>query len=210
MAPLAIDHVLIPVDDLAAAAAMVEARHGLASIAGGRHPGWGTENRIIPLGEAYLELIAVVEPDVAATSAFGRWIVGAPAGKPLGWAVRTDVIEAVARRLGLKVTDGSRTTAAGDVLRWRSTGVDIATGEPGLPFFIEWGDGVPLPGTAPVEHPSGPAALRRLALSVDVERLGSWLGPHDLPLSVTNGRSGMVSVTLARGEDESAFEVRSQ
>ncbi|MFL5644986.1 MAG: VOC family protein [Chloroflexota bacterium] len=210
MAPLAIDHVLIPVDDLPAAAEIVRARHGLTSIAGGRHPGWGTENRIIPLGDTYLELIAVVDPEVAAMSAFGRWIAAAPAGEPLGWAVRTDAIDEVARRLGLTVTDGSRTTPAGDVLRWRSTGVDIATAEPGLPFFIEWGEGVPLPGSTRVEHPSGPATLRRLALSLDEAELGSWLGPHDLPLSVTNGRSGIVSAILARGGHEFAFEVAGQ
>src|SRR5207253_9345067 len=52
-----LDHVLIAVDDLAAAARELEARHGLASIRGGRHPGWGTANRIVPLGQTYLELV---------------------------------------------------------------------------------------------------------------------------------------------------------
>jgi hypothetical protein len=210
VASLAIDHVLIPVEDLSVAADTVEARYGLASVAGGRHPGWGTENRIIPLGETYLELIAVVDPDVAAGSAFGRWIAAAPTGEALGWAVRTRAIDDVAGRLGLTITDGSRTTPAGDVLRWRSAGLDVATAQPGLPFFIEWGDDVPLPGAAPVEHPRGPATLRRLALSTNAARLASWLGPHDLPVSVQSGRSGVVSVVLARGEDEFAFAARRQ
>ena len=60
--------------DLAAAAEEIEARHGLASIEGGRHPGWGTANRIVPLGEAYLELVAVVDEAEAAQSPFGRWV----------------------------------------------------------------------------------------------------------------------------------------
>jgi hypothetical protein len=210
VASLAIDHVLIPVEDLSAAADTIEARHGLASIAGGRHPGWGTENRIIPLGGTYLELIAVVDPDVATGSAFGRWIIAAQAGEPLGWAVRTGAIDDVAGRLGLTITDGSRTTPAGDVLRWRSAGLDVAAADPGVPFFIEWGDDVPLPGAAPVEHPRGPATLRGLGLSANAARLASWLGPHDLPLSVQDGRSGIVSVVLARGEDEFVFEARGQ
>jgi hypothetical protein len=203
---LAIDHVLIPVDDLAVAGASVEADHGLASVDGGRHPAWGTANRIVPLGEAYLELVAVVDPDVAAGSSFGRWIAAATPGQPLGWAVRTDAIEDVAGRLGLTISDGTRTTPTGDVLRWRSAGLDVATIEPGLPFFIEWGEGVHRPGDTPIVNPSGAVRLQRLALSTDAARLASWLGHDDLPVSVTNGRAGVVSVVLTRGADEFVVE----
>ncbi|HEY8778025.1 MAG TPA: VOC family protein [Gaiellaceae bacterium] len=69
-----LDHVLIAVGDLAAAAHEFEVEHGLASIEGGRHPGWGTANRIVPLGKSYLELVAVVDQDEAARSDFGRWV----------------------------------------------------------------------------------------------------------------------------------------
>ena len=210
MAPLAIDHVLVAVDGLAAAGAIVEARHGLASIDGGIHPGWGTANRIVPLGDAYLELIAVVDPDVAARTNFGRWVAAATPGEPLGWAVRTDALDEVAGRLGVSIAEGSRATPGGDILRWRSAGLDVATAEPGLPFFIEWGDEVPLPGATAVRHPSGDVRLRRLSLSVDADRLASWLGENDLPVSVTSGRSGVVSVVLGRGEDEFAFDARAQ
>ncbi len=48
------DHVLIAVPDLASAGQELEARHGLASVEGGRHPAWGTANRIVPLGDSYL------------------------------------------------------------------------------------------------------------------------------------------------------------
>jgi hypothetical protein len=43
----------------------MEGRYGLASIEGGRHPGWGTANRIIPLGDAYIELVTVVDDEEA-------------------------------------------------------------------------------------------------------------------------------------------------
>src|SRR6266540_3453788 len=107
---LEFDHVLIAVADLAAAAEEIEARHGLASIEGGRHPGWGTANRIVPLGEAYLELVAVVDEAAAAQSSFGSWVAHAsPAlAKPLGWAIRTNKLDEVARRLSLVVEAGSR------------------------------------------------------------------------------------------------------
>src|SRR2546423_7910204 len=113
---LRIDHVVWGVDDLDRAAEEVQERYGLASVPGGRHPGWGTANRIVPLGDAYIELIAVVDEQEAAGSGFGRWVASAPAGRPFGWAVRTDDIAAVAARLGLRVDEGARRTAAGTLL----------------------------------------------------------------------------------------------
>src|SRR5581483_1601628 len=47
-----LDHVLVAVVDLAKAARELEARYGLSSIEGGRHAGWGTANRIVPLGNS--------------------------------------------------------------------------------------------------------------------------------------------------------------
>jgi Glyoxalase-like domain len=37
----------------------------------------GTANRIVPLGEAYLALVAVVDESDAADSVFGQWVAGA-------------------------------------------------------------------------------------------------------------------------------------
>ena len=207
MVPLAIDHVLIPVEDLAAAGAIVKARYGLTSIEGGRHSGWGTANWVVPLGDSYVELVAVVDRAAAALSTFGRWILGATPGQPLGWAVRTGAIDEVARRLGLSITEGSRTTPDGDVLRWRSAGLDEATAEPGLPFFIEWADGVRLPGAAAVDHPSGDVRLRSLSLATDPARLAHWLGRNELPLTVASGGSGPVSVVLASDHQEFAIRL---
>ena len=72
-----LDHILIPTADLSSEVAKVEARYGLVSVEGGRHAGWGTANRIVPLGQTYLELVAVVDPEEAARSAFGRWVAAA-------------------------------------------------------------------------------------------------------------------------------------
>ena len=63
---------LLAVTDLRAAAWELQARWGLASVEGGRHPDWGTANRIVPLGASYLELVAVVDQQAAAGSSFGR------------------------------------------------------------------------------------------------------------------------------------------
>lgn len=196
---LAIDHVVLPVVDLGLAAAEVETRYGLRSLEGGHHPSWGTANRIVPLGDTYVELVAVVDPETAAHNAFGTWIASARAGQPLGWAVRTDAIEAVGQRLGLAVVPGSRATPGGELISWQSAGLEIATREPGLPFFIQWGDGVPYPGSASVDHPGGPARLRLLSVSSDALRLADWLGQHDLPISITVGPSRLAAVIVTQG-----------
>jgi len=198
---LAIDHVILPVRDLALEAAGLEARYGLASVEGGRHPAWGTANRIVPLGDSYLELVTVADRETAARTTFGQWIAAATPGRLLGWAVRTDSIDAVARRLGQPVHPGSRVTPSGAVISWRSVGADIATHEAGLPFFIQWGDGVPLPGSAAVDHRAGPVTLKTLTVAADRERLADWLGDNDLPIVVT-GLSGRLAITLTSGRGD--------
>jgi hypothetical protein len=58
-----VDHIVYAVDDLEAAAERLRREFGFASVVGGRHPGWGTANRIVPLGREYVELVAVVDPE---------------------------------------------------------------------------------------------------------------------------------------------------
>ncbi len=207
MTVLAIDHVLLPVADLAVAASAIESRYGLASIEGGRHPAWGTANRILPLGDAYVELVAVVDAETAAHTAFGSWIASATLGRPLGWAVRTDAIEAVGLRLGLPVVPGFRDAPGGSRITWRSAGVEVAAREPGLPFFIEWGEGVPLPGATAVRHPGGhnPARLKLLSIDADPARLADWLGDHDLPLAVAPGPSRLSELVLTHRDRDFAL-----
>ena len=192
-----LDHVLVAVPDLAAGVRGIEERFGLTSVEGGRHPGWGTANRIVPLGPAYLELVAVVDAGEAATTTFGRWLASVqPPGGPFGWAVRTQELDQVADRLGLQVRDGSRATADGRLLRWRTAGLEQAAADPFLPFFIEWVQGTPLPGGAAVTHPAGSLQITELALVGDADRLDAWLGGVALPLSVRPGEPRIQHVAL--------------
>ena len=200
-----LDHVLFAVSDLDAAARELEARHGLSSVEGGRHAGWGTANRIVPLGDAYIELITVVHPAEAEASAFGRWVAGglqAEPSQPLGWVARTEEIDDVAGRLGLDVSPGSRAGRDGRILSWRLAGVDQAAAEPSLPFFVEWGAGTPLPGRTPVSHPAGPVRLTRLELSGDRARVSAWLGAVSLPLTVYEGEPAVTAVALEADSGE--------
>jgi len=190
-----LDHVVVAVSDLRSAAADFETRYGLPSVEGGRHPGWGTGNRIVPLGDAYVELLAIVEESEAAVSTFGRSVADALAGgsqQLLGWAVRTDGLDAVAERLGLDVHAKSRARPDGSVLRWRLAGVEQALVEPCLPFFIEWADDAVLPGRSA----TAVGAIELLELEGDPVRLAGWLGEHSLPISVTSGRPAVRRIVV--------------
>lgn len=202
-----LDHVLIAVADLLAAGRAIEAQHGLVSVEGGRHPAWGTANRIVPLGDSYLELVAVIDAARASESTFGRWVASgvSSTGQPLGWAVRTSELDRVARRLDLPVRGGSRATPDGRQLRWRSAGIDQAAVEPSLPFFIEWNAGTQLPGREPVHHLVGSASIARLVLDADPARLAAWLGNHQLPIVVRAGTPAVTGILISSDEGEIAL-----
>jgi Glyoxalase-like domain len=203
-----LDHVLIAVADLPAASRTLEQGHGLASVEGGRHAGWGTANRIVPLGDAYIELITVIDEAEAAGSAFGRWVVAgirSGPGRPLGWVARTDRLDEVAGRLGLAVSEGSRPSGDGRLLRWRLAGVEEAAAEPALPLFVEWGEGTPLPGRAEAAHPAGAVRLERLDLSGDPERVTAWLGTDDLPVAVSLGPPAVSGIVLGTDRGPSSI-----
>ncbi|HEX9969908.1 MAG TPA: VOC family protein, partial [Acidimicrobiales bacterium] len=89
-----VDHVVYGVRDLDVAAARLADDFGLHAEAGGEHPGFGTANRLVGLGEAYLELLA--GPPVEA-------VLGDGPDRLLGWMVVSDDIEADAARLGIEV-----------------------------------------------------------------------------------------------------------
>jgi hypothetical protein len=192
-----IDHIVIGVRDLDAAQAQFEDRYSLTTVEGGRHPGWGTANRLVPLGDAYLELVTVVDKAEAASSDFGRWVSAMLDGNSrFGWAVRTDDLDRTASRLGLDVADGSRRSRAGQLLHWRIAGVARAAQDSSLPFFIEWGAGTPLPGQATVMHRVGAVALGELTVNGNEQRVHEWVGRSSLPIQVTSGTPGVASFTV--------------
>ncbi len=193
---LELDHVVLAAVDLDAAGLELERRHALASVEGGRHSGFGTVNRIVPLGDAYLELVAVADEVAAASTAFGRWMTAGRAAPyaPLGWAVRTTHLDSHAARLGLSVEVGERRRPDGSVLRWRLAGVAEAAAEPCLPFFIEWAPGTALPGRSPAAG----ATVERLLLAGSAAKLSDWLARARLPVTVDAGAAALRRVALRR------------
>lgn len=208
MTDLRIDHVLLAVDDLERAAAVLGDRYGLTAAAGGRHPQWGTANRIVPVGDAYLELIAVVDARRAGETSFGRWVARARPGImcPLGWAVRTTTIEDVARQRDLAVEAGSRATSDGRTLHWKLAGGERAAADPALPFFIEWGADTPHPSQLSVTHPAGAAEIVGVHVRGDPERLATWLDTSDLAVVIEPGQSSVTRIILAVAGGEVVLE----
>ena len=206
---LRVDHVVYAVRDLDDAAAGFREAYGLDSVAGGRHDRWGTANRIVPLGDDYVELVAAIDRDAAAASGFGRAVIErADAGG--GWvtfAVATDDLDAIASRLGLEVTAGSRTKPDGTVLRWRGAGLDDPRREPSMPFFLAWDvPGELHPGRARAGHGVRARAIAWVEVGGDAERLRSWLGGEELPIRVTDGEPGIRRVAIATSDAELVIE----
>jgi hypothetical protein len=80
--------------------------------------------------------------------------------------------------------------------------VEEAIAEPALPFLVEWGEGTPLPGRAPITHPAGAVELARVELDGDPARVAAWLGDDSLPIAVRPGAPAVTAVVLARGVEE--------
>jgi hypothetical protein len=188
-----IDHVLYATQDLDAAAARLEAEHGLPASGGGRHVGIGTENRIVPLGGGYVELIAVADPAEAERSPLGHALAVAIHERGeglLGWVVAVDSVEAEAERTGAELSVIER---AG--LRAQLAGVATAMAEPTLPFFIQRDPGIADPGA---EGDAG--GITWVEVAGDLDRLRTWLGGAQLPVRVRDGRPALLAVGIGERE----------
>jgi catechol 2,3-dioxygenase-like lactoylglutathione lyase family enzyme len=188
-----IDHVIYAAADLEAAASRLESELGLRATSGGRHEGLGTHNRIVPLGGGYLELLAVADPEEAASSDFGRGLLTRLAQDGDGlfaWVVAVDDIAAVARRLRTAITTIRR---AG--LSARLTGLPEAMREPILPFFISRDPGVPDPG---IDGDAG--GITWIEVAGDAPRLEQWLEVSALPVRVVEGQAAVRAVGIGEHE----------
>ncbi|HEU5004031.1 MAG TPA: VOC family protein [Actinomycetota bacterium] len=195
---LKIDHIVYSVTDLDEAGERLRRRSGLASVPGGRHPGWGTANRIVPLGSSYIELMALVDPAEARSDPVGSGLAQLlRAGEgPMLWVVSTDDLDAVAGRLGLAVQAKARELPDGSRVSWRTAGLEMALGRPELPFFIEWG--VPPerhPGRMACAQPVQPEGIAWVQVRGDAGAVAEWLGGEDVACRVSGGGPGPDGVT---------------
>lgn len=190
-----LDHLILACADVDATATRLLADHGLGSVVGGEHPAWGTRNRLVPAGPAYVELMGVGDRTVAETTPLGRRVLETTADGDawLGFAVEPDDLDATAARLGLAVTAGSRTRPDGSTISWRSAGMEEMVARD-VPFFLAW-DGVRGADVHPDE--GGPAEVVKVEVGGDVEALRTWLGDDVPGLRLVGGEPGVRRVELA-------------
>jgi hypothetical protein len=135
-----IDHIIIGVNNLDKAATQFSQKLGLAVSGGGIHPTGGTANRIIVIGDTYLELIAIHNPAEAQQSMLDRLAIHEGY---LNFVLASNDIEADSKALinrGIAVlgpTPGSLMTADGRTRGWSRTNIERSDLAQRYPFVIQ-------------------------------------------------------------------------
>ncbi|WP_051297810.1 VOC family protein [Brevibacterium album] len=150
--PVSFDHLVLAVPELAAGVEEFERRTGAVSVPGGRHPGRGTANHLVPLvprgwsadALTYLEILGPdpeQDPALASASLHGFDRLAAQR-----WAVHPedfDATIAAAAEAGADfgaVFDMARDTPEGGRLAWRLTRRSPLAFGGAQPFLIDWQD----------------------------------------------------------------------
>ena len=197
-----VDHVILGVVDIEAAAARLRDEHGLGCVPGGRHLG-GTTNLIVPLAPPlFLELLGVGDPSLAD----GAWLAQTLAGRDrvLWWALGVDDIEESARRRGIPVQSGEMAMADGSTHTFRVAGMHRYP----LPFFCVHDappgerERVGRERYAAAGHACAPRGYAFVEVGGPAEFLDGWLGDHGLPVRHVDGPPGIrgVGIDTADGE----------
>ncbi len=204
-----VDHLLWGVSDLDEGIAVIEEKTGVRAVIGGRHPGRGTRNALISLGERhYLEILA---PDPAQPNVQeGRVTVVRGLDEPrlLTWAAGGRDVEETERSLRAAgyqsegIRDGSRDKPDGTVLRWRNLTVLGHDGDV-VPFLIEWSKDSVHPSES---SPSG-CDLRELRLEHPApEEMNAFLETMDIAIRAVKGRLAKISALIETPKGELELE----
>ncbi len=169
------------------------------------YPRAGTRHHFLPLEPpAYLELLTIENREVAESTEDGRRALACEAaGYGLfAWAVLVDDLEGVSKRLGLEITDYTIPHGDGTLRGWRAIG-----GPAHLPFFIDYPNSGDRLGRYQevydrVGHTSAPRGFTVLTISGSDHEHSEWLGPHELPLRFSAGRSGIREARIATASGE--------
>lgn len=199
-----IDHIILSIDDLQRGMDMLEQATGVRPVFGGAHPGRGSQNALLSLGNnQYVELLA---PNFADTSAAVQRAVDRMKAyyarftkpTPNGWAIRVNDADAERARLiakGFKASEvrpGSRAKPDGTTLRWKT--FDPWGLENNLfPFAIEWGAGTQHPSTT---SPSGCRLVDFSMESAAPDSTRAMFERAGYPLKITSGASDRLTVTI--------------
>jgi len=200
-----VDHLVYATPDLAAGVDQVERLLGVEAIPGGQHPGGGTRNSLIRLGEgSYLEIIGPDpdQPKPLQARRFGIDDLKAP--RLVTWAAKSADLEAIfenakQHRIALgQIQSGSRKRPDGVLLSWRLTASTVMTSDGLVPFFIDWGK-TPHPTTG---LPRDCVLIALRAEHPDPNRIKSELSTLGLSIRVDSGSKPALVATIRTPKGE--------
>jgi hypothetical protein len=201
--PALLDHILLGCNDLDGGIAFVEQQTGVRAAFGGVHPGRGTRNALLSLGERrYLEIIAPDPEQTDVPDSYGLRMLNEP--RLVTWAAHPGDIKALAARLvkaGVAAegpTPGSRKRPDGQVLQWQTLNLkDNADGL--LPFFIEWSASSLHPSA---DSPKGCSVQSFEAVTPDVDGLRAMAKQLHLDVAIAKAEKAQLRAVIAgpRGE----------
>ena len=207
--PDVLDHILLGCADLERGIAFVEERVGVKAAFGGVHPGRGTQNALLSLGERhYLEIIAP-DPKQAGTTGpqssverLGLRELAEP--KVVTWAVHPGSAMTLAEKLkkaGVAAegpTPGSRKRPDGKLLQWQT--VNLANDAGGLlPFFIEWSAESVHPS---VDAPKGCTLKKFWVESPKAEEIGMQFAGMGIEVEAKQGDKARLRARIAGPKGE--------
>jgi len=209
--PAILDHILLGCRDLDEGVAFVETKTGVHAAFGGVHPGRGTQNALLSLGErCYLEIIAPdpkqqgakVTPMVREELVAELKALVEP--RLVGWAAHPGELAGFAKRLheaGIGFSGpspGSRKRPDGRVLQWQT--LNLNDDDSGLlPFFIEWSADSPHPAS---DAPKGCRMEEFELIAQDTDQLEKKLAVLSLDVRLRKGPKTQIRVRIAGPKGE--------
>jgi len=206
--PPLLDHILLGCSDLDSGIGFVAQHTGVRATVGGVHPGRGTRNALLSLGQRrYLEVIAP-DPKQDRVEQFAQKQVEhlKQLASPhlIGWAAHPGDLEKFAARLREAniafdgPRPGSRQRPDGKLLKWKT--LNLKDDKDGLlPFFIEWSADSLHPSA---DAPKGCSLLSFGAATPETEDLSGVAAvlQLNLPISVSNNAALQAALVGPNGE----------
>lgn len=172
----ALDHIIIGVNNLEQAARTFSEKLGLSVSGGGKHPEGGTANRIIVIGDTYIELIAVHNSAEAQRSMLERLAQG---DGYLNFVLASNDINAdssAIRQRGITIVgprEGKLSSPDGRTRGWKRTDIERLDLAQHYPFLIQHDSTGKerrtclAGGKTPPDHPLGATKILSATLAVE-------------------------------------------